>query len=162
MPKKDGQSNTSTNNEKKSPSLGKALPPRNFRFSSGDLFLIIGIVLFCAFLIGGIFIYGNVQEKRTPYVRILSDGQVLLYSPLKEFRNETEYSIETDHGKVVVLISSERAVIVSSDCPDQICVKQGELTHIGQDAVCLPNKVVVEIVPGPGSDEEQEIDGVAR
>lgn len=161
MPKTDGKSNTSTK-EEKTASSGKALPPRNFRFSSGDLILIIGIVLFCAFLIAGIFIYGKVQEKKTPYVRILSDGQVLLYSPLRDFQDETEYFIETNNGKVVVLISSERAVIVSSDCPDQICVKQGELTHIGQGAVCLPNKVVVEIVPGPESDEEQEIDGVAR
>ena len=161
MPKKDGQSNTSTKEEKKT-SLGKALPPRNFCFSTGDLVLIFGIVLFCVSLIVGIFIYGKVQEKRTPYVRILSDGQVLLYSPLRDFQNETAYFIETNNGKVEVLISSERAVIVNSDCPDQICVKQGELTHVGQGAICLPNKVVVEIVPGPDADEEREIDGVAR
>ena len=161
MPKKDGQSNTLTK-EEKMPSSGKALPPRNFRFSSGDLILMIGIVLFCAVLIGSIFILRKTQENRTPYVRVLSDGQVLLYSPLSDFQDETEYFVETNNGKVAVLISSERAVIVSSDCPDQICVKQGELTHIGQGAVCLPNKVVVEIVPGPDSDEERQVDGVAR
>lgn len=162
MPKRDGQSNTSAKRGSTAPATGKALPPRHFRFTSGDLILVIGIFLFCAFLIGGIFIYGKVQEKKTPYVRILSDGQVLIYSPLRDFQDETEYCIETGNGKVVVRISSERAVIVSSDCPDQICVKQGELTHVGQGAICLPNKVVVEIVPGPEADEDDRIDGVAR
>ena len=62
MHRKDGQSNTSA----------KALPPRNFRLASGDIFIIGVIVLFCAILIGGMFIHRKVHSgdaqrmSRTP------------------------------------------------------------------------------------------------
>jgi len=34
-----------------------------------------------------------------------------------------------------------------SDCPDKVCVNAGNLHIIGQTAACLPNGIVMKIVP---------------
>lgn len=34
-----------------------------------------------------------------------------------------------------------------SDCPDKICVKTGKLRRVGESAACLPNKMIMKIVP---------------
>lgn len=37
-----------------------------------------------------------------------------------------------------------------SDCPDKVCIKAGRLHIIGESAACLPNKIIVKIVPKSG------------
>jgi hypothetical protein len=36
--------------------------------------------------------------------------------------------------------------VVTSDCPDQICVQSGPLRRVGDMTACVPNDVVVTIV----------------
>ncbi|MDO4460618.1 MAG: NusG domain II-containing protein [Clostridia bacterium] len=55
-----------------------------------------------------------------------------------------------------VEITKDYARVLSSECPDKICVNMGKLTKSGQSAVCLPAKVVVKIT----GDGEDEIDGI--
>ena len=50
-----------------------------------------------------------------------------------------------------------RARVLASSCPDQLCVHQGEIRYSGQTIVCLPNRVVVEVV----SDDEPALDGMS-
>lgn len=44
-----------------------------------------------------------------------------------------------------------------SDCHNQICVNDGRISRANQSIVCLPNKVMVEIIGG-----EEDIDAVAN
>lgn len=48
-----------------------------------------------------------------------------------------ETRIKIDRGAVQVL---------SSDCPEKICVLTGKIRHAGEMIVCVPNKVVVKII----------------
>lgn len=164
MPKKDGQSNTSDNTSTRKASGGANLPPRNFHFSSGDLLLVMGILVFCGILITGVLLRTRALASREPYVRITVDGDVVLNRKMSAFTEETEYQITTGEGHVVVFLSSDVVYIQSSDCPDQICVREGELKKPGDGAICLPNKVVVEVVAGPEGTEETEgkVDAVAK
>lgn len=154
MRKKDGQSNTSV----------KKLPPRNFRFSSGDVFIIGAIVLVCAILIGGIFFHRRAHKGDARYVRITQDGKVLLEMDLAEFSDPMEYRIDSERGHMIIFISSEKVYIKESSCTDKICVDQGDLTAPGDGAICLPNRVVVQIVTG-GSEKDDpsgKVDVIAR
>ena len=45
-----------------------------------------------------------------------------------------------------LVIHNGKASIVSANCPDGICVKSGEIKEDGEVIVCLPNRVVVEII----------------
>ncbi len=152
MHKKDGQSNTST----------KALPKRRFRFCSGDVFVILSVLLFCAILIGGTRIYSRKNQNKPPYVRITQDGQVLLEKDLRDFSEPAEYRIDSDHGHMVIFISSEKVYVKESDCPDKICMRQGDLTSPGDGAVCLPNRVIIEIVSGDEDDTSGKVDVIAK
>lgn len=44
-----------------------------------------------------------------------------------------------------------------SDCKNQVCVKDGTVSKTNQSIVCLPNKVMVEIIGG-----EEEFDAIAN
>ena len=57
---------------------------------------------------------------------------------------------------VVVEVDGARARIAQSPCRDQICVRAGWLERPGDTAICLPQRVAVEIVGGRG-----KYDGVA-
>ena len=144
MHKRDGQSNTSA----------KALPKRRFRFCSGDVFVIAAILLFCAILLAGTWMIKRSKKNKLPYVRITKDGQVLLEKDLRAFSEPVEYRIENGDDFMVILLSSEKVYVKESSCPDKICMHQGDLKVPGDGAVCLPNRVVVEIVAGNDGDSE--------
>jgi hypothetical protein len=44
-----------------------------------------------------------------------------------------------------------------SDCPDQVCVHTGRLEMIGEYAACLPNGIILKIVPA-GERQDDDID----
>jgi len=49
-------------------------------------------------------------------------------------------------GITVVEIDGLRAHVVSSPCPDKLCIKMGWLERPGDYAACLPNKVLAEVL----------------
>lgn len=112
-------------------------------FKRTDLIIITGIILFSILLwviYSAIFsgdkvkaeIYYNSELVETI---VLTSGQERTFSlPQKNnvvFRIDKEGNIEFN----------------KSDCPDQICVKTGKLHIVGQSAACLPNGLVLKIVP---------------
>ena len=49
-------------------------------------------------------------------------------------------------GTTMVEVTGNRAHVVSSPCPDKICVRMGWLQRVGDYSACLPNRVLVEVV----------------
>ena len=50
-------------------------------------------------------------------------------------------------GRDIVLTVKNGAIAFTrSDCTDKICIKSGYLSHPGQIAVCLPNRVNIKII----------------
>lgn len=154
MHKTDGQSHTST----------KKLPPRNFRFSSGDVFIIGAIVLCCAIIIGGMFIHRRIHKGDARYVRITQDGKVILEMDLDEFSEPMEYRIDSERGHMIIFLSSEKVYIKESSCADKICMHEGDLTSPGDGAVCLPNRIVVQIVSDDSGEDHSsgKVDVISR
>ncbi|MBQ0125875.1 MAG: NusG domain II-containing protein [Clostridiales bacterium] len=60
---------------------------------------------------------------------------------------DTEYLIESENGKNLLVIKDGRAYVSEASCPDKICVKTGALDESDtlNSIVCLPNKVTVFI-----------------
>lgn len=70
-----------------------------------------------------------------------------------------EIPIEREEGVTNVLVIKDgTADMTEADCPDKLCVHQRAISKTGETIVCLPNKVVVEVL---GS-EESELDSVAK
>ena len=49
-------------------------------------------------------------------------------------------------GKCVMVIDGAEVYMESADCPNQICVHHSSISHKGETIICLPNRVVIEIV----------------
>lgn len=85
------------------------------------------------------------------YVQVRIDGKVTDTYSLKD---SGTYPIEGS-GENILVIEDGKAYIKEADCPDKLCIKQGKIQKVGQSLICLPNKVVVEVIS-----MEQKDDGV--
>ena len=56
---------------------------------------------------------------------------------------DIEYSVR---GKNIVKIKNGKAFVSYADCPDKLCMKQGEISDADKTIVCLPNRLTVRIV----------------
>lgn len=71
---------------------------------------------------------------------------------------DTEVIIETgDDGRNTLVIEDNKAFMKDANCPDKICEGHSKISYKGETIVCLPHKVVIEIV---ASDSENELDVV--
>lgn len=51
-------------------------------------------------------------------------------------------------GETVIEAQPGRIRVQQADCPDQICVHQGWISHGGLPIVCLPHRLSIEITGG--------------
>lgn len=57
-------------------------------------------------------------------------------------------------------VSDGRVRMEAADCPDQTCVHHIPISETGENIICLPHKLVVEITGG--ADETETPDGMAK
>lgn len=74
---------------------------------------------------------------------------------------DREIEIKTDNGNNKVEIHDKSVEMKEADCPDKYCVKQGKINKIRQNIVCLPHKIVVEIISADSS-KQNEADAIAK
>lgn len=118
-----------------------------------DIILIAVILVVTAAVLLGVRIWQKGNTGDSAQVVVTIDGQQYGSYPLNEDRTER---IELPDGSYNILVISEGYANVSeASCPDQICVKHNHVRFKGETIVCLPNKVVVEIIGG----ENNGIDG---
>lgn len=70
---------------------------------------------------------------------------------------ERTFSIPQKPNVVFKLDKEGNIRFESSDCPDQICVHAGKLHIVGQSAACLPNGIVVKIVPQKRGEDDIDV-----
>ena len=112
--------------------------------------LLAGVVLIIAVL--GLFFYGNLGKRSAATITVTVNGA--LYGT---------YSLEHDQkisiGKTNRLVIKDgKADMIKADCPDQICVNHKAISKNKESIVCLPNKIIVEVVGG----EEAGLDAITN
>ncbi len=106
-----------------------------------DKILIASIIALGA--IGVLFLQFTKEVGGTAIVTI--DGVVVEEYPLAE---DGVYTIETDGGYNILSIEDGIVDMTDADCPDHICVEHIAIGYTGETIVCLPHKLVVEVVDG--------------
>ena len=105
-------------------------------------FLIISVLIIISLL--GIFLFYLINQTEEPlFVRVTQNGDTLGIYPLNETLTEV---FESELGFNTLIIEDNKARIDDATCPDQICVKTYAISKPGETIVCLPHKLVVEIV----------------
>lgn len=121
------------------------------------LVLGIAIALVALVAVAGALLSGrepaapSIRTEDIAYLRVQVDDAVWPLMPLSEVGN---WTIEQDNGAKNVLRATERGVVMHfSTCDNQNCVHQGEVSLDNRDSralgnmiVCLPNKVIVELL----------------
>lgn len=75
---------------------------------------------------------------------VIRDGEQNVHElPLSQ---NTTKTVTTDLGTNLIEIKDGRVRVEEADCPNQDCVHQGWIDAAGQQIVCLPHKLTVDIV----------------
>ena len=118
-----------------------------------DIIAIIVMILLSVILV---FVFLPAFSKDGDKFKILVDGEVYGEYPLDK---DNSYEVEIG-GTVsnVVTVKDGQVYMSEADCPDKICVSHRPISKKNESIICLPNKVVVEVVTG----EDSGLDTIAR
>ena len=86
----------------------------------------------------------------SPIARISRDGVLLEEIDLNQVEESYTLTFEDERGTNTVLVEPGRIRISEADCPDQVCVNQGFISDGTVPIVCLPHRLLVEIVGAEG------------
>lgn len=125
------------------------------RTRKNDLILILALLIVALVSYFGIGLYQEMNTKNGVAV-VTIDGVEYGRYPLAV--DATEMIKLEDGSYNLLVIEDGQADVTEASCPDGICVNHRAIDKRGESIVCLPNKVVVEIING----EESEIDFVVK
>lgn len=95
----------------------------------------IGLILMLA-----MNVYGKTPGNQ---IKITADGTVYGIYSLK-VNQKIEITEEWGHNHIV--IKDGEAYMEDADCPDGYCEQQGKISKEKETIVCLPHKLVVEVI----------------
>ena len=102
--------------------------------------LVIGLISFQTYVRGG----------GTPEIMIeaASDGDAVALAEQQwifPLDTQTTLRVPGPLGETVVVIEEGSVRVVSSPCPEKICIKTGRISKPGQWIACLPNRIFISI-----------------
>lgn len=110
---------------------------------------IVLVVVIVAVCVGGYLAYG-VATSNEGAVAVVTDGDGNVYElPLD---TDATLTVTTGLGTNVIEVADGTVRVVEADCPNQDCVLQGWVSTTGEQIVCLPHELIVEIVGAEESD----------
>lgn len=59
----------------------------------------------------------------------------------------------------IITIENGTVRMDQSNCKNQVCVQDGRIDTVGQQIICLPNRIVIEII---GDESEKAFDAIAQ
>ena len=105
------------------------------------------IVLVLALVVVGISAFFAIRMLRADgsTVRVQVNGETVGEYFLSE---DGEYSL--NGGTNILVIKDGYAYIKTASCPDHLCVRSGKMSRAGEQIVCLPNRLSVEVLGDTG------------
>ena len=96
------------------------------------------------------------EDAPSPTARITRDGVLLEEIDLDKVEEPRSFVLEDGSGTNTVQMEKGRIRILEADCPDQVCVNQGWISSGAVPIICLPHRLMIEIVEAGG-----DLDGAA-
>ena len=100
--------------------------------------ILIASLLFVAL---SVFLIITLTREEGARVLVSADGEYVAEYSLSR---DGEYSL--NGGTNVLVIEDGKAYMKDASCPDKLCIHQGKKSLSGERIVCLPNRVMIEIV----------------
>ena len=103
-----------------------------------------------------IFAYNHFAKQLPVKAEIYHNGTLVKTVSLALGVDKT-FSVPEEPQVVFRLHPDGKISFEKSDCPDRICISSGKLGRAGQSAACLPNGLVLKIVP-VGKEQKDDVD----
>lgn len=116
--------------------------------------IIADAILISALLVVALSVFLCIELTRETgaYARVTENGvEIAKYS----LAVDGEYVL--GGGTNVLVIKDGAAYMKDASCPDALCVHQGKKSRSGERIVCLPNRIMIEIIGPDSSDEILEV-----
>lgn len=124
-----------------------------------DKLLIVFIAVISLVSLG--FIKDKATNSDQKYISIQVDGQEVKKIIFDKKIIGKTIPMETEFGYNLIEIGDGKVRVIEADCPDKLDVKQGYISEPNEIIVCLPNRLVIEIIGGE-EDEEGDIDYITH
>ena len=123
-----------------------------------DWIKIIGI-LFIVSVSAGLILWFLPARGKTANIYV--DGECIKSIDLTLVSEPYEFTVTAGNGVNTVRVEKGRICVVSSDCPDKVCVETSWISDSGMPIVCLPHKLVIRIEKESHADDNG-FDAVTR
>lgn len=117
-------------------------------------FILIGILLLISLM--GFFLYSTIIKQDGEEIRITLKGE--LYKRVSLSKEQVIEIMTPEGGKNIIEIKDKSVIMKEANCKDLICVHHKPISYHGETIVCLPNKVVVEVI----SQKKSTVDTIAN
>jgi len=112
-------------------------------FKKSDIIVIAAIIIIGLVTLAGYRMFAGRRPAR---------AEIYYYSDLIDTINLYEgtdrvFSIPQDPDVILHQYPDGSISFEESDCPDKICIHTGKISMVGQSAACLPNGILIKIVP---------------
>ncbi len=107
-----------------------------------DIVLAVVIVLLAT---AGLLLF-NFMKVEGDYVSVKIDGVEKYTYSLAENIDTVIYSGENNEWENRLIINDGAVYVSEANCPDKICVGHRGISKVNESIVCLPHKVVIEVV----------------
>ena len=114
--------------------------------------IILGIGIIAAALLMLLVMHRNSGEEGDK-IQVTLDGKVY-----GTYSLEKDQVIEIEEGSFYnkIRVEDGKAYMEEANCPDGYCEEQGKISRHTQTIVCLPHKLVVEVLEADDGNKENE------
>ena len=100
------------------------------------------LILIILVSVGLFFILTEKKGISNACVCVYYNDRCILKKPLKETGT---YFVNGNCGGLTIEILNYHVRVKESSCPNKVCVKQGFISSMGQQIICVPNGIVIQI-----------------
>jgi len=111
------------------------------------------IVLIVGALI--IFLFSRFFFNKSRESRVEVTGKT--FQKYYDINENRVINVEGPLGTTTVIIEGGEVRVEDSPCREKICIKMGRKKRVGEQIICVPNRVIVEI-----TGESESVDGITR
>lgn len=95
----------------------------------------------------------NLFRTEGAFAVVKVDGEEIGSYPLSVNAEIVIKTGESNEFKNTLVIEDGKAFVKDANCPDKICEGHNKILYKGETIVCLPHKVVIEIVANDNTDD---------
>ena len=119
------------------------------RKNRNDIILAVVLLLAAA----ASFLWWNFSRAEGASAAVLINGTETARYALSEDREVIITTGENNEYENVMVIRDGKVSVREANCPDSICVKTRAVSKAGETIVCLPHKLIIEVVASPSDSD---------